>query len=236
MEEKEKSLVDVAYERIRQQICDFELVPGQPVSDFILSKSLGMSRTPIRMALQKLEDEHLVEPGRQGHSHVVSGITAEDITDLLDARCGLELTALRLLMHKGISQEDIDYLYKINQRMAEANDAGHIRQQFFYDQKFHDRIFYLSGNTRLNRFNDSLNPQLIRMRVLSYLERSFQDKAYREHGMIIDMIAQNNEARAVEILKDHIVSTKTNYIAILNNRLNTESIGVLSFAMTHDMQ
>ena len=40
MEEKGKSLVDVAYERIRQQICDFELVPGQPVSDFILSKSL----------------------------------------------------------------------------------------------------------------------------------------------------------------------------------------------------
>ena len=64
---EEKTLVDVAYERIRQQICDFELVPGQAVSDFILSKNLGMSRTPIRMALQRLENDRPKEPGGQGN-------------------------------------------------------------------------------------------------------------------------------------------------------------------------
>lgn len=233
---EEKTLVDVAYERIRQQICDFELVPGQAVSDFILSKNLGMSRTPIRMALQRLENDRLIEPGGQGKSYVVSGITEEEIADLLDARCGLELTALDLLMLKGIGQEEIDCFYRINRRMEEANEAGHIRQQFYYDQKFHDYIVQLSGNTRLIRFNESLIPQLTRMRVLSYLERSFQDKAYREHGMIIDMISHGNRDRAIEILKDHIVSTKKNYTAILTNRLNTDSIGILSYAMTHDMR
>ena len=63
MEIEKKSLVDEAYEKIRQKICDFELTPGQAISDFILSKELGMSRTPIRMALQKIESDGLIRDG-----------------------------------------------------------------------------------------------------------------------------------------------------------------------------
>lgn len=234
MAEKDRSLVDEAYETIRQKICDFELAPGQPVSDFILSKSLGMSRTPIRMALQKLELDRLVEPGKQGQSYVVSGITAEDIADLFDARCGLELVCLNLFLDRGPLREDIEYLDRINERMRTEDLAGRIRQQFYFDQKFHDHLVYLSGNFRLNRFNGTMTPHLTRLRVLSYLERSYQEKAYKEHHAVIRMIAENNRERASAILKEHIDSTKRNYIAILNHRLNTESIGVLSYAMTHD--
>lgn len=234
MAEEKKSLVDEAYEQIRQKICDFELVPGQPISDFILSKSLGMSRTPIRMALQKLELDRLVEPGGQGQSYVVSGLSAEDIADLFDARCGLELTSLYLVIQKGISPQELENLHRINQRMEEVNQKGYIKQQFQYDQMFHDRIVQLSQNSRINRFNDSLRPQFIRMRVLSYLEHSYQAKAYREHEQVVNMIEQGNSEEAIHILHDHIVSTKTNYINLLNDRLNTESMALLSYAMKHD--
>lgn len=53
-------LVDQAYEDIKNMICNFELIPGQIVSDFTLSKKMGMSRTPIRQALQKLEGDDLI--------------------------------------------------------------------------------------------------------------------------------------------------------------------------------
>lgn len=236
MAQKEKNLVDEAYEIIRQKICDFELVPGQPVSDFILSKSLCMSRTPIRMALQRLEVDRLVEPGAQGQSYAVSRITAEDIADLFDARCGLEIACLRLFMSKPFRSEALDRLNEINERMREEDLKGRIRQQFYYDQKFHDQLVQLSGNFRLNRFNSTLTPHLTRLRVLSYFERSYQLKAYNEHHSVIRAIAENDEERAVLHLKEHIASTKYNYILLLKNRLNTESVGVLSYAMTHDRQ
>ena len=54
-------LVDQAYEDIKNMICNFELIPGQIVSDFTLSKKMGMSRTPIRQALQKLEGDRSEE-------------------------------------------------------------------------------------------------------------------------------------------------------------------------------
>ena len=59
--EKESSLAVKAYETIRQQIFDFDLFPGQIVSDYLLSKELNMSRTPIRQALMRLENEGLLE-------------------------------------------------------------------------------------------------------------------------------------------------------------------------------
>lgn len=234
LREDKISLVDEAYEKIQQKICNFELVPGQNISDFILSKELGMSRTPIRMALQKLENDGLINNGGVGQSYFVSEITAEDIEDLFDARCGIELTALELMMQRNISDEDISYLRNVNHLMEEVNKKGHIKQQFYYDQKFHDKLVLLSGNSRIIKFHESLLLQFTRMRVLSYLERSYQDKAFQEHEKIICMLEEKSLERALQILRDHIKSTKTNYILLLTNKLNAESLGVLSYAMKNE--
>ena len=59
--ESKPTLVEIAYEKIRNKICDFELYPGQDVSDFTLCKELGMSRTPVRQALVQLEHDGLVK-------------------------------------------------------------------------------------------------------------------------------------------------------------------------------
>lgn len=234
MVEEKKSLVDEAYEKIRQKICDFELVPGQAISDFILSKELGMSRTPIRMALQKIQSDGLIRDGGAGQSYYVCEITAEDIGDLFDARIGIELTALTLLMRKKVAVEELDYLRRINQLMEDVNKLGHVKQQFYYDQKFHDKLVFLSGNSRIIHFYESLLLQLTRMRVLSYLERSYQDKAYHDHEKIISMIAEGNREGAVQALSDHIDSTKKNYIELLTNRMDAESFGALSYTMKND--
>ena len=77
-------LVDQAYEDIKNMICNFELIPGQIVSDFTLSKKMGMSRTPIRQALQKLEGDDLIVDAGAGKSYQVSPITEDGIIDLFD--------------------------------------------------------------------------------------------------------------------------------------------------------
>lgn len=234
MNMEKKSLVDEAYEQIRQKICDFELQPGQTISDFILSKELGMSRTPIREALRRIENDGLIIKGGSGQSYSVSEITAEDLEDLFDARIGLELTALCILLRDGIDEEKIDFLGRINEQMEHFNKEGAIRQQFHMDQQFHDQLIQMAGNTRLIRFAESLRLQLSRVRVLSYLERSYQDKAYREHKELLVLLKEKRDKEAVALLRDHIKSTEQNYIHILKNRLNGESMGVLSAVMRSD--
>ncbi len=235
MDGDKKSLVDEAYEKIRQKICDFELIPGTAISDFTLSKQLGMSRTPIRMALQKIESDGLIRDGGAGQGYFVCEITEEDIVDLFDARGGIELTALWLLMNREIPAEELEYLRKINYLMEEVNKKGQVKRQFYYDQKFHDKLVLLSGNSRIIKFHESLLLQLTRMRVLSYLERSYQDKAYRDHEEIIRMIAVGDKKGARKALQEHIESTKKNYISLLTNQLDGDSFGVLSFTMKHDL-
>ena len=97
-------LVDQAYEDIKNMICNFELIPGQIVSDFTLSKKLGMSRTPIRQALQKLEGDDLIVDASAGKSYQVSPITEDGIIDLFDAREGIEVAAVRIALEKGIDE------------------------------------------------------------------------------------------------------------------------------------
>ena len=114
-------LVDQAYEDIKNMICNFELIPGQIVSDFTLSKKLGMSRTPIRQALQKLEGDDLIVDAGAGKSYQVSPITEDGIIDLFDAREGIEVAAVRIALEKGIDETRLIELERINQNMEDAN-------------------------------------------------------------------------------------------------------------------
>ncbi len=103
--EKTVLLVDQAYEDIKNMICNFELIPGQIVSDFTLSKKMGMSRTPIRQALQKLEGDDLIVDAGAGKSYQVSPITEDGIIDLLMQEKELRLQLYVLLLKKGLMKQ-----------------------------------------------------------------------------------------------------------------------------------
>jgi len=230
-ESKNSSLVEKAYKIIKNKICDFELYPGQPISDHILSKELAMSRTPIRSALQKIYDEGLVEINPQGKGYVVTEITDEKIIEVFDARECIEVAALSLAMDRGIQPSDIEALNNINNIMEDYNRTDKLRFQFEYDQKFHDFLVALSGNTKLIKFHSSLFAELTRMRLLSYLERSYQQKAYNDHSNIIKYIAENNKEAAVEALRNHIRTSKRDYRDLINNKISLDAYGMLRFLM-----
>ena len=96
-------LVDQAYEDIKNMICNFELIPGQIVSDFTLSKKMGMSRTPIRQALQKLEGDDLIVDAGAGKSYQVSPIT--ELLIFLMQEKELRLQLYVLLLKKGLMKQ-----------------------------------------------------------------------------------------------------------------------------------
>lgn len=227
--EKPISLVDQAYEDIKDKICDFRLFPGQVISDFILSKELGMSRTPIRQALQRLERDGLIDDAGAGKSYEVSRITAEEIIELFDARQGIEVMAVKLAVDKGISETQIIEMERMNFNMEEANKDGRIKDNFQYDQEFHDYLVSMSGNKKLIRFHDSLLTQLRRMRMLSYLERTYQDKAYRDHQAILRGLQGGDKKMVQQALEEHIETSKNDYLRLLNDKIAMEGFAVLRF-------
>lgn len=229
--ENKVSLVEEAYEKIRQKICDFELYPGQEISDFTLSKELGMSRTPIRQALGQLERDGLIYDGGQGRGYLVCDITEEEIRDIFAARECIEAMSLKLAMERGISEEELARIEHINSQMEDMDRKGNIKRQFYYDQQFHNQLVLLSGNKRLNRFYESLRIQLSRLRVLSYLERSYQKKAYNDHSRVLAAMRAGNWEEALKALEVHIETSREDYCDLLTNRVALDSFGMLRFLM-----
>lgn len=229
--ESKVSLVEEAYEKIRQKICDFELYPGQEISDFTLSKELGMSRTPIRQALGQLERDGLIYDGGQGRGYLVCEITEEDIRDIFAARECIETMSLKLAMDRGLDGEELEKIEHINKLMEDMDQAGNIKRQFYYDQQFHNQLVLLSGNKRLIRFYESLRIQLSRLRVLSYLERSYQKKAYNDHSRVLSAIKDRDRDGALKALETHIETSREDYCDLLTNRVALDSYGMLRFLM-----
>lgn len=226
------NLADKAYTIIQQRIFSFDLFPGQTVSDYLLSKELGMSRTPIRQALQQLESEGLLEPMETTQSsYRVVPITAEDIQDIFDFREGLESTAIRLALEKGISEEQLQELEEIIDVMVKTNREDTLNEHFIADQRFHNSLVALSRNRRLVKAHDSILLQLTRLRLLSFLQRSLQDKACNEHRALLCALRDKNLDQAIAIDIHHLRTSRDDYIAILNNNFNFNAMKALRLFM-----
>lgn len=229
--ESKKTLVEIAYEKIRNKICDFELYPGQDVSDFTLCKELGMSRTPVRQALVQLEHDGLVKNAGVGKSYQVSEITEEEIADIFEAREAVEVSSLRLAMDRGITREELESLERINLNMEQQNEAGNIKLQFRFDQGFHNYLVLIGGNKRMRHFYETLVVQLNRMRVLSYLESSYQKKAYNDHRAVLEQIRRDNKEEAAKALSHHLRTSKRDYCNLIQNKVSLDAYGILRLLM-----
>jgi DNA-binding GntR family transcriptional regulator len=172
-----------------------------------------------------------VENEGVGKSYRVTEITREEILDIFEAREAVECNALRLSMETGITPEQLESLKRINSRMEEQNKAGNIRLQFSYDQSFHNTLMSCCRNRRLKRFYDSIRVQLERMRVLSYLESSYQEKAYNDHMQILAQIEAGNREEAVRALLYHIRTSKRDYCELIEHKVSLDSYGMLRFLM-----
>ena len=115
--------------------------------------------------------------------------------------------------------------------MEEMDQKGNIKRQFYFDQQFHNYLVLLSGNKRLIRFYETLRIQLSRLRVLSYLERSYQKKAYNDHSRVIECIREKDGEGAVRALTVHIETSQDDYCDLLTNRIALDSYGMLRFLM-----
>lgn len=200
-----------AYEEIKKGILAFRLLPHAPISENTMAQELGVSRTIIREALQKLEDDGLVE--RSGQRWLVTAMTEKDVYEICQVRAALESKAVEIILEKGgLSPAQIGNLREINIHSYQNKDHT---LNYYLDDSFHDAICKYSGNSRLVAFYEKLHLQLERARWLTAVLS--ENDPREEHEQIIVALEKKNVRMAQNAVEAHLNTAQNNFVKIFSD-------------------
>ena len=195
-------LRDVVFNTLRKAILTGALKPGERLMEVHLANRLGVSRTPIREAIRKLELEGLVIMiPRRGAE--VAGITEKSLKDVLEVRRALDALSVELACDR-ITQEDTNRLLEacaVFERAVREGDASVIASA---DVALHDIIVEATGNKRLQPLVNNFSEPKYRFRFASITEESRHDNLIAEHREIYEAIVSRDKKRAAEAARLHI--------------------------------
>lgn len=195
-------LRDVVFNTLRQAILKGELAPGERLMEIQLAERLGVSRTPIREAIRKLELEGLVLMiPRKGAE--VAKISEKSLRDVLEVRRSLEELAIELACQR-MTAEEIEQLEEMQKAFRVAIDKGDVMAIAESDEHYHDIIYYGTGNARLVQILNNLREQMYRYR-LEYIKDADKRQILQiEHENILKAIKGRRVAEAKDAMREHI--------------------------------
>lgn len=195
-------LRDVVFNTLRQAILKGELKPGERLMEIALAERLGVSRTPIREAMRKLELEGLVVMiPRRGAQ--VANITEKDLNDVLEVRIALENMAIEKAC-KRMSEEELDRLWQAAREFERTMAEGNLVRLAEADVAFHEIIYQASDNCRLIQVLNNLREQIYRYRVEYLKEEETRNVLVKEHEELYNAVKARDVERAQEISFEHI--------------------------------
>ena len=205
-------LRDVVFNTLRQAIIKGELKPGERLLEIQLADKLGVSRTPIREAIRKLELEGLVVMiPRRGAT--VAGITQKHLQDVLEIRRALEDLAIELACQR-MTEEQIRELDKLQERFSENAESEDSLMLASIDEEFHERIYQSTCNERLVAILANLREQMYRYRLEYIKDKDKRQMLISEHERIIKAIRLHHVAEAKQAVHEHIDNQE---ITVLSN-------------------
>ncbi|HYO89108.1 MAG TPA: GntR family transcriptional regulator [Candidatus Limnocylindrales bacterium] len=192
-------------ELLRDAIISGEMRPGQPLIETELAAQIGVSRAPLREALQVLVQDGLVEmtPYR---GTVVRKLTRTDIEELYSFRSVLEQFAIRRILQNGEQVADAEVLRAIYAAMFSAADAGDLRTINVLDRDFHDTLIDLSRHGLLHQSWRSVSLRVRQVMANRNRYNSDLRQIANNHLPIIEAIAAGDEATALLLMERHIAS------------------------------
>ncbi|MBO8162133.1 MAG: GntR family transcriptional regulator [Brevibacillus sp.] len=192
------------YEEIKNAIINHQILPGEPLYERNLSESLGISRTPIREAIQQLELEGWVKSiPRKGT--FVNNISEKDVEEVLQLRRAIEGLVMELLIPTITDEqlEKVEQIYFSQSAQREDN-----KRFIAIDKDFHNYLAELSGNSRVVQLMQTISDQMrwFGIRALNQLGRA--EQTLREHEMILTALKKRDLAAAKEAIFTHIEHTR----------------------------
>lgn len=198
-----QSLTELAYRSIRESIVTHRFTAGERLVETRLADDLGISRAPVREALRRLAEEHLVvERPRQGT--FVREFSAQDFVDTYNLRMAIETAAIRLVTRRG---EDTSPLAAILDDMRAAADAERPDEVAELEFRWHETLCDLSRNDYLAVVFRSLAAQIRVALALDDAGYTDLHDIVAEHLPLMEAIGSGDEARAAAVLQDHVLAT-----------------------------
>ncbi len=221
-QEAPASLADTAYARLKADIFDFRLVPGDRFSETAIATRLGMSRTPVRDALSRLQREGYLEVHfRSGWS--VKPFDFAQFEHLYDLRMVLETTAVRRLCEhvgdeEGRAPAGLRTLkaFWLVPKAARLSDGKLVAQM---DENFHVALVQAAGNPEIARVHQEVTERIRIIRRLDFTLAARIESTYDEHGQILKAIIARRADQAAMLLRTHIEASKAEVRKITLHRL-----------------
>ena len=195
-------LRDVVFNTLRQAILKGELEPGERLMEIQLAERLGVSRTPIREAIRKLELEGLVLMiPRKGAE--VAKISARSLREVLEVRRALEELAIELACQR-MSEEEVGNLQKTQEDFKKAIAEGDAMKIAETDEHYHDVIYEGTQNAKLIQMLNNLREQMYRYRLEYIKDEDKRKILVLEHEKILKTVRERKVAEAKEAVREHI--------------------------------
>lgn len=206
------------YQKIKDDIFDFRMAPGQRFSENDIAREMDVSRTPVREALMALRREGYLEVvARSGWR--VSPLDFERLEEFYELRILLEVNAIARLC----SKPDNHHIDNMKQTWCVPPDRRETnwRKAAELDKQFHHALMVGGGNREMTRTHDYVMEHINIIRRIDFTQDERINVAYGEHERIITAVALGDKDRAQLMLRQHIESSKTQAQAITIKMLET---------------
>jgi DNA-binding GntR family transcriptional regulator len=213
------SVRERAYRHIKKLISDGTLEAGSPISELLLAKELGSSRTPIREAMKQLDAEGLLEQSQNG-GMTVAQLKREDIIELYELREALEVYSVGRVASLPLHPADRDRLqFVVDQLLVtkkELEDSGNrtlddeLNNRFIEsDLGFHALLMSMANNSRIQRI---IHDTRLLIRVFAIRRRGHDaaqlQSIYDHHQKVLDAVAAQEPALAMKAMSEHIQASQ----------------------------
>ena len=211
--DKYKPLREIVFETLREAIIQGRLRPSERMMEIQLAEEMGVSRTPVREAIRKLELEgFVVMVPRKGA--FVAGISIKDIVNVFEVRAAMEALAAGLAAER-ITSEEMEELERSLVQINEVSSRDNIDDIVALDSSFHDIIYRASRNERLIQIVTHLQEQIHRFRTASLSQPGRTKWALGEHKKIVEAISDRNVELAQSLAREHIENAEQSMLNAL---------------------
>ena len=199
-------LADQVYAALKQQLQDFQLVPGDRFSEADIAQRLGVSRTPVREALFRLRNEGRLEVESKS-GWFVRPIDFNRLEQLYDLRVVLETTCVARLCASAEAPPELEELKRVwlvnaTERLTDARAVGEL------DEQFHATLVRAAGNAEMARVHWDVTEHIRIVRRLDFTRGDRIEATYQEHAKILRAVMQRKPDAALLLLRSHIEQSK----------------------------
>jgi DNA-binding GntR family transcriptional regulator len=206
-----RKMTDWVWEELREAIIELRLRPGEPLREVALAEQLGVSKTPLREAFARLEQEGLVET-TSFKGAVVTGYSERDLNEIYELRALLEGAAARAAAEHS-TDETLGALRDLVVRSRESRDVGDLTGLAELLGRFDAIVYEQVTNERIGALIDNLRAHLTRIGKLTEAIPGRVEASVEEHAAIVDAIVARDPDEAERLMRAHIGSVLADQLA-----------------------